>query len=212
MQNCVICVDFALCARSLRDAKLCYKNANAGIVTDSASISQPHLTRLLGRSDSDTRICSHPNAFGVLHFGSSKIDVLTTADTAPGRLRNCLATGMRSSQPNAACYSSCHYHILYQYEQALVLPQPFPLSASPSHETCSISFRNSPTPHFVITCTGNTQIEHGPSLYLTYHIISLHRIISDSQKLQPASQPPPHTSTLAGPTLNTGAYHRRSPM
>ena len=36
-QNCVICVDFALCARSLRDAKLCYKNANAGIVTDSVS-------------------------------------------------------------------------------------------------------------------------------------------------------------------------------
>ena len=38
MQNCIICVDFALCARSLRDAKLCYKNANAGIVTDSASL------------------------------------------------------------------------------------------------------------------------------------------------------------------------------
>ena len=37
MQNCVICVDSALCARRLRDAKLCYKNANAGIVTDSAS-------------------------------------------------------------------------------------------------------------------------------------------------------------------------------
>ena len=33
--------DFALCARSLRDAKLCYKSANAGIVTDSASGLQP---------------------------------------------------------------------------------------------------------------------------------------------------------------------------
>ena len=45
MQNCVICVEFLLCARSLRDAKLCYKNANAGIVTDSAS-QQQHIMQL----------------------------------------------------------------------------------------------------------------------------------------------------------------------
>ena len=35
-------MNFALCARSLRNAKLCYKNANAGIVTDSASLDLKH--------------------------------------------------------------------------------------------------------------------------------------------------------------------------
>ena len=176
------------------------------------AISRPHLPRLLGRSDSDTRISSHTNAFGLLHLGASKIDVLTTADTAPGRFLNCFATRMRSSQPNAACYSSRQYHILYHSEQVLVLRQPFPLSASPSHETHSISFSNSLTPHFAVTCTGNTQLKQGSSLYFTYHITSSHHIILVSQKPQPAPQPPPYTSTLARPTLNTGAYHRRSLM
>ena len=57
MRNCVICVGFALCARSLRDAKICYKNANAGIVTDSASVP----LELSGQKESGLRYATQTN-------------------------------------------------------------------------------------------------------------------------------------------------------
>ena len=70
MQNSVICVDFALCARGLRDAKLCYKNAN-----DSASLRRSAWRGTFGRFGGFLRSWNVPvslsslPSFNCLHVG-----------------------------------------------------------------------------------------------------------------------------------------------